>query len=224
MQGGAEGFAVNALGRWVFKHWYGALASTLLIVGARRQALATYRTALQIDPADSALRQTLGAMLMESGQPAAAVDTLLPVVERDPGNAEAWFNLAYIYEQLDDLGPAESCFRRAIALQDSLDRAWYGLALVLIRQGRPREALPLLRKNIKLQPFSPYGYYQLAMTQHHLGDSGDAWRTYEQLKRFEPKYAAGLKRDLESTTPRHREPAPSGAEPPAHKETASAPA
>jgi hypothetical protein len=64
-----------------------------------------------------------------------------------------------------------------------------------------------LEKNIKLQPFSPYGYYQLAMTQHHLGDSGDAWRTYEQLKNFEPRYAATLKRDIENTSRRKSAPA-----------------
>jgi hypothetical protein len=51
------------------------------------------------------------------------------------------------------------------------------------------------------------------MTYHHLGESGEAWRTYEQLKTFEPKYAATLKRDLESTRARHKAatPAASGA-------------
>jgi hypothetical protein len=60
----------------------------------------------------------------------------------------------------------------------------------------------VLKKNTKLQPFSPYGWYQLGMTYHHLGESGEAWRTYEHLKSFEPRYAATLKRDMESTPPR----------------------
>ena len=83
----------------------------------------------------------------------------------------------------------------------SLDRAWYGLGLVLIRQGRLQEAIVTLQRNIKLQPFSPYGYYQLGMTYHHLGRSVEAWKMYEKLTQFEPKYAATLKRDLEQTKP-----------------------
>jgi len=59
-----------------------------------------------------------------------------------------------------------------------------------------------LQRNIKLQPMSPYGYYQLGMTYHHLGRSGEARKMYEKLTEFEPKYAATLKRDLEQTKPK----------------------
>ena len=43
-----------------------------------------------------------------------------------------------------------------------LDRAWYGLGLALIRQGRFEEAATALKRNVELQPMSPYGWYQLA--------------------------------------------------------------
>jgi hypothetical protein len=43
-----------------------------------------------------------------------------------------------------------------------LDRAWYGLGLVLIRLGRHDEAVKALERTTKLQPMSPYGWYQLA--------------------------------------------------------------
>ena len=39
------------------------------------------------------------------------------------------------------------------------------------------------------------------MTYHHLGRSEEAWKMYEKLTQFEPKYAATLKRDLEQTNP-----------------------
>jgi len=37
------------------------------------------------------------------------------------------------------------------------------------------------------------------MTYHHLGESGEAWRIHEQLKGFEPRFAATLKRDMDNT-------------------------
>ena len=43
-----------------------------------------------------------------------------------------------------------------------LDRAWYGLGLVLIRLQRYDEAVVALKRNTELQPMSPYGWYQLA--------------------------------------------------------------
>ena len=112
-----------------------------------------------------------------------------------------WFNLGYLHEQRDELQDAERSFRRSVELKPSIDRAWYGLGLVLIRQGRLNEAIEALRRNIKLQPFSPYGYYQLAMTYHHLGMSAEAEKVYDELSKFEPKYAATLRRDLAQTTP-----------------------
>jgi hypothetical protein len=58
-----------------------------------------------------------------------------------------------------------------------------------------------MKKNIELQPFSPYGYYQLGMTYHHLGRRDEALRIEEKLRGFEPKFAATLKRDIEQTPP-----------------------
>ena len=49
------------------------------------------------------------------------------------------------------------------------DRALYGLALSLIATRRPEEAIAPLKRNTKLQPMSPYGWYQLARVQHELG-------------------------------------------------------
>jgi tetratricopeptide (TPR) repeat protein len=125
----------------------------------------------------------------------------MQLVQRWPDNAEAWFNLGYIHESREDLADAERCFRRALALNPKIDRAWYGLGLTLIRAGRLGEAVEALKKNIELQPFSPYGYYQLGMTYHHLGQRDEALRIEEKLRRFEPKFAATLKRDIEQTAP-----------------------
>ena len=75
--------------------------------------------------------------------------------------------------QADNVSDAERCFRRRFSCAP-LDRAWYGLGLVLIRDGRLEEAVDALKQNIKLQPFSPYGYFQLGLTYHHLGRSDDA--------------------------------------------------
>ncbi len=186
------------------KLWLRMSAFAATFLGMKRRALESYESMVAIDPSDIPARVTVGNLRMELGDAAGAADAFTKLLEHKPDHAESWFNLGYVQEQRENLADAERCFRRAVELEATLDRAWYGLALVLIRNGQLTEAVHALEKNIKLQPFSPYGYYQLAMTQHHLGDSDAAWRTYEQLKNFEPRYAATLKRDLENTRPRSR--------------------
>lgn len=186
------------------KLWLRMSAFVAIVLGMKRRGLHFYESMVAIDPSDTLARVTVGNLRMELGDAAGAADAFSRLLEHKPDHAESWFNLGYVQEQRDNLVEAERCFRRAVELEATLDRAWYGLALVQIRTGELAQAVHALEKNIKLQPFSPYGYYQLAMTQHHLGDSDAAWRTYEQLKNFEPRYAATLKRDLENTRPRSR--------------------
>ncbi len=190
------------------KLWLRTTAFAALFLGMKRRGLEAYESIVTIDPQDIVARATVGNLRMELGDSKGAAEAFQELLEVKPDHAESWFNLGFIQEQRENLSEAERCFRRAVQLDETLDRAWYGLALVLIRNGQLTQAVDALKKNVKLQPFSPYGYYQLAMTQHHLGDSGDAWRTYDQLKNFEPRYAATLKRDLENTRPHSRPPQP----------------
>ena len=52
-----------------------------------------------------------------------------------------------------------------------------------------------LRKNTKLQPMSPYGWYQLARVQHELGRTSETQKVLDHLARFEPKVARQLERE-----------------------------
>ena len=193
--------AVSRLTRLAGKWWLKRRANFALMFNRTPQAIEGLRAMLRFDPADVYARAALGNLLARTGNKPAAIAEFRELVAIHPQHAESWFNLGYLHDERDELNDAERCFRRAVALQPSLDRAWYGLGLVLIRQSRLAEAIVTLQRNIKLQPFSPYGYYQLGMTYHHLGRSVEAWKMYEQLTQFEPKYAATLKRDLEQTTP-----------------------
>ncbi len=67
--------------------------------------------------------------------------------------------------------------------------------LSLIATHRLDEALAPLRKNTKLQPMSPYGWYQLARVQRDLGHHDEAQKILDHLDTFEPKVARQLERD-----------------------------
>jgi Flp pilus assembly protein TadD len=184
------------------------LVATLhVVLGRKRRALETYERILAFDPGHATTLAVIGNLRAETGDLPGAVATFRRLVTLHP-SGEAWFNLGFLLEKLDTIAEAEACFRRAVALQPSLDRAWYGLGLALIRDGRLGQAVEALRRTTELQPFSPYGWYQLGMTYHHLGESAKARRIHEELRKFEPRYAATLLRDMEQSarTQRKEEP------------------
>jgi tetratricopeptide (TPR) repeat protein len=112
-----------------------------------------------------------------------------------PGDAELHFNRGYLLQSLNDHQAAIDAFNAALAIAANHDRALYGLALSLISLRRLDEAVAPLERNTKLQPMSPYGWYQLGRVQF---DRGNRQRTEEiiaHLARFEPKVAAQLARD-----------------------------
>ena len=115
-------------------------------------------------------------------------------------SAADWFNLAFLLEGEGDVAGSEATFRQALVLDAKLDRAWYGLGLALVRQGRYDEAATALRRNTELQPMSPYGWYQLARVQLDRQQPDEARRIMAHLKGFEPKVAAQLEREIGAAT------------------------
>ncbi|HTN49040.1 MAG TPA: tetratricopeptide repeat protein [Burkholderiaceae bacterium] len=193
---------MNAIERALSTWWLNRKASLDVLLDRKASAIDDLRRIVALNGRDEVARAALGNLLAETGDSPGAMEEFEAIVALNPANAEAWFNLGYLHDQRDELQDAERAFRRSLELKPSIDRAWYGLGLVLIRQGRLTEAVEALRRNIKLQPFSPYGYYQLAMTYHHLGQAAEAGKVHDELQKFEPKYAATLKRDIARTPPR----------------------
>jgi tetratricopeptide (TPR) repeat protein len=109
--------------------------------------------------------------------------------------AELAFNRGYLRQELNDHEAAIVAFRRALEIHPDHDRALYGLALSLISLKRLDEAVPPLERNTRLQPMSPYGWYQLGRVQFDRGKPDKTAAIIAHLNTFEPKIAAQLARE-----------------------------
>jgi tetratricopeptide (TPR) repeat protein len=112
-----------------------------------------------------------------------------------PEDAELQFDRGFLLQALNDHEAAIDAFRRAVAIRDDHDRALYGLGLSLIALRRLDDAVVALERNTKLQPMSPYGWYQLGRVQFDRGNRDRTEAIIAHLNRFEPKVAAQLARD-----------------------------
>lgn len=170
-------------------------AKALLFVGRRAAARAVFSSILERWPQDLLAINSLAYDALLSDDKARALQFYAQALALQPDVCNAHFNHAFVAEQLDQLAAAEEGFRAALQIDEKMDRAWYGLGLVLVRQGRLQEALQALDRNTRLQPMSPFGWYQMARVHVDLQQPEEARAVIRHLKGFEPKVAAQLERE-----------------------------
>jgi predicted Zn-dependent protease len=176
--------------------WFKWSAMAWLVIGRAKQAETVFDEMLRRWPGDAYALASRSHVRAQAGRRDEAIADQQALVAAYPDRSAAdWFNLAYLFEDAGRFTDAEPAFRRALALDPKLDRAWYGLGLVLIRLQRADEAVTALKKNTELQPMSPYGWYQLARVQVDRQQPEEARKIIRHLKGFEPKVAAQLERE-----------------------------
>ncbi len=173
--------------------WYLTQVATLaLLFKQRDMALNYYNKILAEQPAHTLTMARVAFLHHEAGNRARAIADFERVVAVDPKDANSWFNLGYLRQEAHDHAAAAEAFDRAVAQNDAHDRAWYGKALSLIALGREAEAIAPLKKNVTLQPMSPFGHMELARVYFKLGDLERCEKRMHRLKGFDPKNAAVL--------------------------------
>jgi tetratricopeptide (TPR) repeat protein len=181
----------KVLRRWFYNH----MAAWCVLFRQRDRALDYYQKMVLLDPDDALALASIGFQYAQQGRKREALAMFDRVVALKPEEAEAQFDRGFLLQELNDHDSAMTAFRQALAINADHDRALYGLALSLISTRRPEEAIAPLKRNTKLQPMSPYGWYQLARVQHALGRSDETQNILDHLARFEPKVARQLERE-----------------------------
>lgn len=170
-------------------------AKALLFLGMREAAKYVFLEMAKRWPDDVLALNSLAYDAIQTRHPAIALDYYARVLKLQPQVSNAHFNYAFVAEELGHTDVAEQGFRAALLIEEKMDRAWYGLGLVLVRQGRLDEALDALKRNTKLQPMNPFGWYQMARVHIDLQQPEEARAVILHLKGFEPKVAAQLERE-----------------------------
>jgi tetratricopeptide (TPR) repeat protein len=86
-----------------------------------------------------------------------AITALDSVLELAPELPEAYVNMGYAFIGLEEFGPAQGAFEKAIDLNVNQVNAYYGLAIALEGQGQYETALGAMRSYIHLsEPDDPF--------------------------------------------------------------------
>jgi Tfp pilus assembly protein PilF len=100
---------------------WNVLGRAQLVVGKRKDAIASFEKAVELNPQSSYARNNLGLALIYDKRYEEAVDSLEQAVELEPVEAYMWNNLGMAYEQLNRLEDARDAYDKAVAMDS--DRA-----------------------------------------------------------------------------------------------------
>lgn len=127
----------------------------------------------QQDPDKTTPRLTLAEVYLEKGELDTAEDLCRQVVQRQPDNSRAHFNLGMIALARDDLDASVTHLSRAAASPFARKKAYAQLAAVYQRRGDQATAETMIREEQQAKPDLPWDdtyvsdYQQLAMGRQH---------------------------------------------------------
>ena len=100
---------------------WNVLGRAQLVLGKRKDAIASFEQAVELNPQSPYARNNLGLALIYDKRYEQAVDSLEQAVELEPVEGYMWNNLGMAYEQLDRLDDARDAYDKAVAMES--DRA-----------------------------------------------------------------------------------------------------
>jgi Flp pilus assembly protein TadD len=126
--------------------------------------------------------------LARTNDPKKTIDVLGKLTAQ-PLPKEMWMTTGDLYTQVDDYEDALRCFRKALELDPTTERAHHFAGVALIRLGRPSEAIPELEAELKLSPNDPDTQYNLAYALLETSQKDQAMAILQKLTTEHPDHA-----------------------------------
>ncbi|MBU1134521.1 MAG: tetratricopeptide repeat protein, partial [Candidatus Omnitrophica bacterium] len=132
--------------------------------------------------------QTLGVIYMEMGKDKEAIEAWEKELKLYSGSTETYLNLGISYFNKGEIPKAKVLFQRATEIGPEHYAGYYGLAQVLEKESRVKEAINMYQAALTLNPTDPYSHYFLGAIYAELGDN-KALYEFRKAIELKPDYA-----------------------------------
>ena len=164
------------------------LGNAYLSLGNPKQAVASYETALKIEPRAVPVLVNESIAYAQLKETKKAEESLQKALKFAPGSAAANFNMGLLKTEQKDLKGAEKYLKAALTADPHMAQAAYNLC-VITSKDRINEAVTYCKKAADLKPQEPRYAYTLAFYQLQKGDEKGAVKTLRTLIEKQPAYA-----------------------------------
>jgi len=191
----ADYLSAKAIWSDTVKHWpkngraYGGLGLALAAENRVPEAIACYRTGLQLSPGDADLESDLGCAYRLEGNPPEAIAAFHRAIRLRPDFAEAYNNLGDAQLAGRDPAAAVASLRTAVKIAPDFAEAHYNLGIALAAAGRPAEAAMAYARAVALNPGYAEANYNWGNVLVALGRPDEAAARFARAVRIQPEYA-----------------------------------
>ncbi|MGD1809757.1 tetratricopeptide repeat protein [Dapis sp. BLCC M126] len=169
--------------------------------GKLNEAIANYRSAIELNPNSFLLHQNLGDALVKKGLLDEGTLELRKALEIKPNSAlsQAYLGEVLVKQKLFD--EAIDYLESAIKIQPNFHKYYNSLGLALIGKEKYDEAIVLFQKAIELKPDSCWGYYNLSQVLSKQDKLSSAKEYYEKAIQLNPQLSNHSKKPINVISP-----------------------
>jgi len=125
-----------------------------------------------------------GVRLFNRKDNLAAIANFQRVVDLNSGNARAYYLIAHIHANMDNMGDAKEWCLKALEKDPLLIEAYYLLALIHKEEQNFEKAIQLLKKVIYVDINFALGYYEIAVNYFKLGNNVLGRKNLDEAKKI----------------------------------------
>ena len=166
---------------------YYSLGQILAKQGKLEEALAYYRTAIEIDPYFIEAYYSLANILINQNQLEAVVNLYKKAIKIKPNLYQAHYNLGEILIKQEKFSEAIVAYRNAIELNPDSSQSYFNLAEILVKLGRFSQGINAYHKAIAVDPNFTDAYQSLGDILVEKGEQEEAIKNYIKAVEIKPE-------------------------------------
>ena len=148
---------------------------------------------IQFYPEDAvSYYSTILRMYDEAGMNDKAIDAARKVMELDPKNHIAIYNLGVMYQKLKRYDEAIATFQQSLTIKPDFENAWYSIGRCTSDQKKYRESIEAFKKFCEIVPDSAEGWLFVGMNYMYLKDFAGAVDPLQKCIALRPDYGAAI--------------------------------
>jgi tetratricopeptide (TPR) repeat protein len=166
------------------------LAKLLASLEQYEEADSVYKKLIAINERDAVTYYgQIMQMYDQAGKYDQAIEAAKKIIELNPKNEVAVYNLAIMYFKLNRLNEAAQSLNDCLALKNDYTYAWYNLGLVYNKLARHQEAVESFKKYNALAPDDPNGWLNIGLEYMIMKDFEKASSYLEKSVQLKPDNA-----------------------------------
>lgn len=136
---------------------------------------------LNFNVGNSAVLNSLGALMESKGFHGLAIQILSQVTQMEPRNFSAWNNLGLAWKSVWDYERAERCLEKALkhSSPEHKSDAYCNLAAINLNRNSAEKALEYAKKSIETNPKNAKAHWHFSLAKLELRQWDEAWEGHE---------------------------------------------